>query len=342
MPEPRPAEPRPASSVATRSNGTWAGILLCAAGAAVAVVLNRMVPTLSALLVAILLGALMANTIGVPTRLAPGVAFSAKHLLRAGIVLLGLQVALGDIAGLGLGMVLVVIAVVTLGIAGGIVFGRLLGLGRNLTILVASGFSICGAAAVAGVNGILDADDEDAATAIALVVLYGTCMIPLVPLIVSALGLGEVTGGLWAGASIHEVAQVVAAGGIIGPAALKVAVIVKLARVLMLAPLTIALGIWLRRSGTLSPDAKRPPLVPGFVLGFLLMVVVASLHMFPKQVLADAKLVQTALLAMAMFALGLGVRVRNLVTMGQKPFVHGLATTVWVASIAGVGVALTR
>ncbi len=335
-------EPRPASSVATRSNGTWAGILLCAAGAAVAVVLNRMVPTLSALLVAILLGALMANTIGVPTRLAPGVAFSAKHLLRAGIVLLGLQVALGDIAGLGLGMVLVVIAVVTLGIAGGIVFGRLLGLGRNLTILVASGFSICGAAAVAGVNGILDADDEDAATAIALVVLYGTCMIPLVPLIVSALGLGEVTGGLWAGASIHEVAQVVAAGGIIGPAALKVAVIVKLARVLMLAPLTIALGIWLRRSGTLSPDAKRPPLVPGFVLGFLLMVVVASLHMFPKQVLADAKLVQTALLAMAMFALGLGVRVRNLVTMGPKPFVHGLATTVWVASIAGVGVALTR
>lgn len=318
------------------------GLSACTVGALVAVAANRAVPTASALLVAVLLGALVANTAGVPHQLAPGVAFSARHVLRAGIVLLGLQVSLADIAGLGAGMVLVVVAVVALGIAGGVLFGRVLGLGRNLTVLVASGFSICGAAAVAGVNGILDADEEDAATAIALVVLYGTCMIPLAPLAVGALGLSATTGGLWTGASVHEVAQVVAAAGIIGPDALTVAVVVKLARVLMLAPLAIALGAWLRRSGTLPPDANKPPLVPGFVLGFLLMVGVASLHLISGPVLADVKLVQTFLLAAAMFALGLGVRVRSLVTMGARPFVLGLATTLWVALVAATGVALVR
>lgn len=324
-----------------------AGLLLCSVGAAAAVLVNRAVPEVSALLVAILLGAVLANATTPPASWQPGVGFASKKLLRAGIVLLGLQLVLGDIWALGAPMVAVVVAVVVLGVAGGLLVGHLLCLGRNLSLLIASGFSICGAAAVAGVDSVIEADERDVATAIALVVLFGTGMIPLVPLLAGLFGLGEYTSGLWAGASIHEVAQVVAAGAALGPEALKVAVVVKLARVLMLAPLTVAIGWWLRRghAAEATPGSQaraRQPLVPLFVLGFLAMVAVASLHLLPHDVLAVAKLVQTALLAAAMFALGMGVRLRTLAKVGPRPFVLGALTTCWVASIALAGVVLTR
>ncbi|GAA1396586.1 YeiH family protein [Luteococcus peritonei] len=320
------------------------GLLLCCGGAALAVLANRALPEVSALLVAILLGALLANTVEPRPSWGPGVAFASKKLLRAGIVLLGLQLVLGDIVALGAGMVLVVVAVVTLGVAGGLLVGRMLGLNQKLSLLIASGFSICGAAAVAGVDSVIEAEERDVATAIALVVLFGTGMIPLVPLLADLLGMGQYTAGLWAGGSIHEVAQVVAAGAAIGPEALKVAVVVKLARVLMLAPLTIAIGWWLRRRHVAAEQDQghRPPLVPLFVLGFLAMVVVASLHLLPHDALAGAKLVQTALLAAAMFGLGMGVRITALAGVGPRPFLLGALTTLWVASIAWVGVALTH
>ena len=320
------------------------GLLLCCAGAAAAVAANRALPEVSALLVAILLGAVLSNATTPRESWAPGVAFTGKRLLRAGIVLLGLQLVLGDIVALGAGMVLVVVAVVGLGIAGALLVGRLLGLGGKLTLLIGSGFSICGAAAVAGVDSMIDADERDLATAIALVVLFGTGMIPLVPLLAGLLGMGQHAAGQWAGASVHEVAQVVAAGSAMGPEALKVALVVKLARVLMLAPLTLAIGWWLRRRHAAAPGqhGSRPPLVPGFVLGFLLMVALASTRLLPHQLLAVAKLVQTTLLAAAMFALGMGVRIRSLAQVGPRPFVLGAVTTVWVAAVAWCGVALAR
>ncbi|MEL4357483.1 MULTISPECIES: YeiH family protein [unclassified Luteococcus] len=316
------------------------GLLFCAAGAAIAVVVNRAVPTLSALLVAILLGVLYTNIFPIGRTLAPGVACSAKRVLRIGIVLLGLQLVLGDIARLGAGMVLVIIAVVAGGILGSLAIGRALGIGRNQRLLIASGFSICGAAAVAGVNSVVDAEEDDVATAIALVVLYGTLMIPIVPVLAKVFGLGELASGLWAGGSIHEVAQVVAAGAALGPAALKVAVVVKLARVLMLAPVAVAVGWWVRRAQPVSSDGKRPPIVPLFVAGFVAMVVLASLHVVPAEWLPLIKTVQTALLAAAMFALGLGVKVRNLIHVGPKPFLLGLLSTLLVGGIALAGVTL--
>ncbi|SJN35251.1 YeiH family protein [Luteococcus japonicus] len=316
------------------------GLLLCAAGAVLAVLVNRAVPTMSALLVAILLGVAVTNLVPVPARFQPGVACSAKRLLRIGIVLLGLQLVLGDIARLGAGMGLVIVAVVLFGILGSFALGRALGMARTQCLLISSGFSICGAAAVAGVNSVVDADEDEVATAIALVVLYGTLMIPIVPLLAHLFGLGTLPSGLWAGASIHEVAQVVAAGAALGPAALKVAVVVKLARVLMLAPVVVVMGAWLRRSRPAQPGANRPPIVPLFVAGFVAMVLLASLHVVPAGWLPVIKIVQTVLLAAAMFALGLGVKVSSLVKVGPKPFVLGLLTTVWVAGIALAGVML--
>lgn len=317
------------------------GLLLCFGGGAAAMLFNHFVPTVSALLFAIVLGTVIGNLWPVPAIMAPGVNVAGKRILRIGIVLLGLQLVLGDLLELGLGMVAVAAVVVGVGIIGTVLMGRAMGIPSQQRILIACGFSICGAAAVAACDGVLEAEDEDVATGIALVVLFGTLMIPLVPVLVAVMHLGPEMGGLWAGASIHEVAQVVAAAGIIGGGALKGAVIVKLTRVLMLAPVMAVLGIMQRRkSAGGETHIKRPPLVPLFVVGFLAMVAVASLHLLPAPALDVAKVVQTACLAIAMFALGLGVRIKSLIKVGPKPLVLGTASTVLVAGVALAGVTL--
>lgn len=137
-----------------------------------------------------------------------------------GIVLLGLQLLLSDVLALGPGVIALVVGVVGVTFAATLAIGRALRLPWDLTALVASGFSICGAAAVAAADSVVRARREMATTAIGLVVLFGTLMIPLMPLLTGALGLDERTAGLWIGASTHEVAQVVAAGGLVGGAAL--------------------------------------------------------------------------------------------------------------------------
>lgn len=320
--------------------GPLPGLLLCLGGGAVALGLNQLVSTVSALLFAIVLGTIIGNIWRIPASMGPGVAIAGKRILRVGIILLGLQLVLGDLLELGLGMVAVAAIVVTLGLIGTVLIGRAMGVPAQQGILIACGFSICGAAAVAACDGVVDANEEDVATAIALVVLFGTIMIPLVPVLVSVLNFDPETGGLWAGASVHEVAQVVAAAGIIGGGALKGAVIVKLTRVLMLAPVMAVLGIMQRRKTSGDATVKRPPLVPLFVVGFLAMVGLASLEILPESVLSVSKILQTACLAVAMFALGLGVRIKSLIKVGPKPLILGAASTVLVAGVALAGVTL--
>jgi uncharacterized integral membrane protein (TIGR00698 family) len=318
--------------------GLLPGVLSCASAAAVALVVGRLVPVASPLLVALLLGVVVAAVRPLPAATEPGLAFSGRSLLRAGIVLLGLQVSLRDVAGLGIGTVALVVTVVAGGIAGSMWVGRLLGLTWTQRLLVACGFSICGAAAVAAVDGSLDADEEEVATSVGLVVVCGTLMIGLVPLASGLLGLDERSAGLWAGASIHEVAQVVAAGGVIGSGALAVAVVVKLARVLLLAPVLVWVG-WQRRRQLAAEGAAgaRPPLVPAFVAGFVTLVLVHTWVPLPGPVLDVAGTLETALLAAAMFALGCGVRVGRLRRAGLRPAVLATVATGWVAAIGLAG-----
>lgn len=294
----------------------------------------------SALLVAIILGVILTNVRPLPAATAPGLAVASKRVLRIGIVLLGLQLSLGDILGLGWGVIGVVVAVVIGGFVATEIVGRMLGVRPAQRSLIGAGFSICGAAAVAGVEGVIDDKrDEDVVTALALVVLFGTLLIPLVPLAGAAMGLDPYSQGLWAGGSIHEVAQVVAAAGIVGPAALKVAVIVKLARVLMLAPVMVWFGFQLRRRGG-QGAGKRPPLVPLFVAGFLAAALLRTTGWLPATVLDPIKLLQTFLLAAAMFALGTGVRAATLKSVGGKPVILATTTTLAVLGISLAGVLL--
>lgn len=341
MTPPAPALDTPRTAETTtpgaRRTELLPGLALALLAAGVALVASRVLPGMSALLVAILLGTVLANTVGVPRSAEAGTLVAGKRLLRLGIVLLGLQLSASDILGLGAGVIAVVVGVVTLGILGTLWIGKLLGIPFLRRLLIACGFSICGAAAVAAVDGVVEADEEDAAAAIALVVVFGTLMIPLAPLLGALVGFDTHQRGLLAGGSIHEVAQVVAAGGIIGGSALSVAVLVKLARVLMLAPVIAVIG-WRQRAVGSSVGGKRPPLVPLFVTGFLAAVAVRSTGVLPAGVLGVAATTQTVLLAAAMFALGCGVRVAVLRRLGGRPVVLAALSTVLVAAVATAGV----
>lgn len=322
---------------------------LAVAVAAAAYALSLVNPVISPLIVAIIAGVLLTNTVGVSPTLGPGITFSSKVLLRAGIILLGLRLVLTDIIDLGWPTLLLVIVAVATGLVATLVFGRLLGLGSNLTLLIACGFSICGAAAVAGTAEVLDPDEkneQDTVTAVALVVIFGTIMIPLVPLLASVLDLTAHQGGLWAGASVHEIAQVVAIGGIIGGGALTIAIVVKLARVLLLAPIVTALAMKVRRDFRASREkaggdvrVKLPPVVPPFIVAFLAVVLLRTYVDMPTGLLDAGLVAQSILLAAAMFGLGCGVNVRKLAGVGAAPFVvAGLSTLVMLA--IGLGGAL--
>lgn len=326
--------------VATSVGELVPGLALCAIGTAIAMGVNVFLPTVSPLLTAIVLGAVCTNVISLPPGVRPGLQFSSKRLLRVGVALLGLQLVVGDILGLGAGIIVMVLAIVSMGIAGTMLVGKLFGLTWTQRLLIACGFSICGAAAVAAVDGVVDADEEEVVSAVALVVVFGTLMIPVVPLLSRLLGLSDTDAGLWAGGSIHEVAQVVAAGGAIGGSALAVAVVVKLARVLMLAPVLAVLSVQQRRKVGRDADIKRPPLVPLFVMAFIAFVALRSTGVVPVGLLPAVKSVQTALLSAAMFALGTGVQIATIRKLGVRPFAVATISTAWIASIALTGVLL--
>lgn len=340
----------------SRSSTLVPGLVACLVAGLVSMGVARLVgaavPAVSPLLVAILLGILVGNLASLPASWGPGLGAGSKTLLRTGIVLLGLQVSLATIAYLGWKVVLAVVLVVAVGLATAVVAGRLLGVRPGLALLVGAGFSICGAAAVAAADGVVDAEDEDVAVALALVVLFGTLMIPAVPLLGGLMGLDDRTIGLWAGLSVHEVAQVVAVGGIVGGAALAVAVVAKLARVVLLAPVMVGFATLRRRQlragegaaggtgpGAGSDDVTLPPIVPAFVVAFLAMVLVRTWVPLPEQLLEVVKVLQTLLLAAAMWALGTGVRWERLRTVGGAPFALAGITTAVVAAV-GLGGAL--
>lgn len=342
---PAPRKPRLSSQVWTLAPG----VVLCLVGVGLAYALSLVIPHMSALLIAIVLGVLVRNSMRLHHSVEPGITFSSKKLLRGGIILLGLQLALGDILGLGLGIVALVVAVVALGLSATALIGRALGLSRAQSLLIACGFSICGAAAVAGAEGVIqDKDEEDTVSAVALVVVFGTLMIPLVPLLSSALSLTPGQAAIWTGASVHEVAQVVAIGGTLGGAALGVAVVVKLARVLMLAPVMAWLSVMERRraqrkaadGGAAEASISLPPIIPLFVALFIAMVIIRSLGIVPAAVVEGAGIAQTLLLGAAMFALGTGVRLSLFTRLGAKPFILAAVSTLLMLTMGLTGALL--
>ncbi|WP_430645823.1 YeiH family protein [Agromyces sp. GXS1127] len=314
-----------------------AGLAVTATAAAVAWLVHLAVPAVPLLTVAvaagIVVGQVPALRPALDGALRPGLGFSARTLLRTGIVLLGLKLSLADIAGLGWITIATTVAVVVLTFLGTIALGRAMRLPGHEPLLVASGFAICGASAIGAMAATVRARDDEQARPVALVTLCGTLAIAVLPALWHPLGLSSTGFGHWVGAGVHDVGQVVATAQIAGASALAVAVVVKLTRVLLLAPM-VALAAGVERRRATDASGPRPAIVPLFIVGFLAAVLVRTFLPVPEAVLEAADVVQTTLLAMALFALGASIRVAALLHTGWRSLVTGLVSWVLVAALA--------
>ena len=328
------------------------GLGLVAVVAAVAFAVEAVVKTatpivLSPLVVAVVLGGLISNFGLIPDRCRSGLRFAARSLLRLGIVLLGLQLSLSQVRELGAPGLLLVAFVVAITFIGTQWLGKRLGLSHGLSLLVATGFSICGASAIAAMRPVSDADDDDMAYAIALVTICGTLAIFLLPAFAEIIGFSGAQFGSWVGASVHDVAQTVATASTGNQEAQHAAIVVKLTRVMLLAPLVAGVSFARRRKFARSQmidenvtanAANLPPLVPLFVVGFLIAISLNSLFDLPDAVLSDAKWIEKSLLASALVGLGAGVDARKLRSIGARPLVLGLISWLLIATLSAIGV----
>jgi uncharacterized integral membrane protein (TIGR00698 family) len=340
------------------------GVLVAVAAALLAGLVHALVPGIPLLTAAVVFG-IVVGQLPIARRalagvLAPGLSVASKRIMRLGIVLLGLKLSLFDILGLGWVTIATTVAIVVLTFVGTLWFGRAMGLPGHQPLLIATGFSVCGASAIGAMSGVVHAKDEETATPIALVTLCGTLAIAVLPVLWHPLGLDAQQFGHWVGASVHDVGQVVATAQVAGPAALAVAIVVKLTRVLMLAPIVATVSVRERRrsgresaagaetgtstaepavagapgeTGTDAPT-RRPPVVPLFVLGFLAAVVVRTLVPVPDGVLLAADTLQTYLLATALFGLGAAVQLSSLVRTGGRALTVGLGSWALIAALA--------
>lgn len=293
-----------------------------------------LLPGVPVVLVAIALGLIVANARGIPVAVRPGLALASGALLRVGIVLLGFELVLQELLTLGARGLVVVVAVVVATFFGTRWAGRRLGVSEGLSLLVATGFSICGVSAIAAARGVSGADEEEVTYAIALVTLCGSLAIVLLPALKGILGLDDHDYGVWVGASVHDIAQVVATSSAVGGVAVGTAIVVKLTRVLLLGPL-VAWIAW--RKGR-SAGVSRLRLVPPFVLAFVAAAALRSADLVPSGILPALADTKTVLLALALFAVGARVEVRRLLAVGGRPLVLGLSSWAIVAAVAYAGV----
>ncbi|GGO80784.1 YeiH family protein [Wenjunlia tyrosinilytica] len=326
--------------------GPTAGLALAALGVGTAWAVHRLVPAVPMLTAAVVLGIAAAHTPRLRTRVRggcrPGLSLAGKRLMRLGIVLLGLKLSAGDVLGLGWATVAMVLAVVAATFCGTWWLGRRIGLPGDQPLLIATGYSICGASAIGAVSAVTDSEEEDVVTSVALVTLCGTLAIAVLPLLHHPLGLSDAQFGRWVGAGVHDVGQVVATAQTAGPDALGEAVLVKLMRVALLAPLVAGIAVTARRrTGTPSPGARRPPLVPLFVVGFLVMVAARTTGLLPQTLLDSARTAQELLLAAALFGLGTAVHLPSLTRTGLRVAALGLTSWLVIAAASYAGVLLT-
>lgn len=317
------------------------GLLVTAVGVVISLAAHKVVGEIGVLTWSVIFGALAANLGLLPAVTKPGLRLAMKKFLRVGVVLLGFSLSLVSISSLGLPVITLVVLTLFSTLLATCWLGLRMGLGRPRSLLIATGFAICGASAIAAMEENAEADEDDVAVAIAMVTICGTVAMIAVPLLQGPLGLTDTQLGIWAGASVHEVGQVVAAAGPAGATAVAVAIVVKLTRVLLLAPVVAGVSVLRRRRsvGNLeSGMTKRPPLIPVFVLAFLACVLVRSTGVVPTAALDVIGLLQTLALSAALFGLGTGVHLASLVRSGGTALILGTLSTLVVACVSLAGV----
>lgn len=291
---------------------------------------------ISPLIIGIVLGIIYANTLRnrLPSEWVAGIVFSTKILLRAGIILYGFRLTFQSIEAVGVAGIFTSVLIVTLTFILGYFIGvKILKLDRDTTILVTAGSSICGAAAVLATEPVVNGEPYKSAIAVSTVIIFGTTAMFLYPFLykMGLIPLSPQEMGIYIGGTIHEVAHVVAAGNAVGVETAKTAVIVKMIRVMMIAPFLLVLGFWLAKtSKNTAKKSKTKIVIPWFALFFMVVAGFNSLNLLPLHVVNSINSIDTFLLTMAMTALGMETSIDKFKKAGMKPIYLASALFVWL------------
>ncbi len=347
---------------------TW-GLLTCLALASIAMLLAR-APVwpftlqggghpLDAVMIAILLGMLLGNLWEIPRALQPGIKLAVKAVLPLGIALLGARLDLRALATIGTAGLLLGLTVIVVSVGLLLILGKVLRLPTRLATLLGVGTAICGGSAIIALAPVIEAEETDITFSVATVALLGLLAMFALPMVGHLLGMGEVSFGLWAGLTIHQTPQVLAAGFAYGPEAGGAATLVKLVRISMLAPVVFVAGLVYSRVRVRGGAAQRPryrDLVPAFIVGLLAIVALRTLGLLPDLTLSLAEdslmgaremtlssvgvasSVSKLCIVVSMAAVGLETKLAALRRTGLKPLAAALvaALTVMMLTLAGI------
>ena len=293
-----------------------------------------------AMLLALLLG-IAVSFLGEEGKTVPGIAFTSKTLLRVGVALLGVRVSMVLMIGLGPSLIALVIGGLLATILFGFLVAPLFGHKWRFALLTAGSVAICGASAAMAISAILPRDERSEErlifTVLGVTVLSTIAMI-VYPIIVNYLGLSPLEAGVFIGGTIHDVAQVVGAGFSISDAAGETATLVKLMRVAMLAPIVLVASIMIRNFAELPEDGKRPPILPGFVIAFLILAGLNSFGVIPPQVGEFLAQFSRWLLLTAIAAVGMKTNLKQVLSVGGAAIALIVLETAFIAGLILAGI----
>ena len=322
--------PALALSAAVAGVALWSGTVPAVAGAG-----------FSALSLAILIGMVLGNTlypqIGRPCE--SGIVFAKQHLLRLGIILYGFRLTFSQIADVGVsGIVIDLLTLSSTFLLACLLGQKVFGLDKHTSWLIGAGSSICGAAAVLATEPVVKAEASKVTVAIATVMIFGTLAIFIYPAIYPLLAhwFTPESYGIYIGSTMHEVAQVVAAGHAVSPETESAAVIAKMLRVMMLAPFLILLAARVKQLAPANGGQRSKITIPWFAILFIAVAVFNSFGLLPKAAVDMLVTLDTLLLAMAMAALGITTHLSAIRKAGARPLLMALLLFIWL--IVGGGV----
>lgn len=314
--------------------------------------------SISEILIAVLLGLYLRNWLGLGERVQAGVKFSIQRILRFGIVLLGLRLSLQDVVATGITALVLVTICITVALLLAYFAGRIFRVQPRLAALIGVGTAICGNTAIVATAPVLEADEEETSFAVATITLFGLLAVLTYPTLGHWIGLSDQNFGLWAGTAVNDTSQVVAVGSIFSQAALDVAVIVKLTRNTLMAPLIVLLGLLYSRGSHKQMNNKATTdkrinwgkAIPGFVVGFLIMSLIRSLGVamgwlpqnvshpgnlqFAADVLIALDEISKFAILMALAGVGLNTDLASLRRLGIKPLIIGTCVAIVLAVVS--------
>jgi len=323
------------------------GLILTSSIAAIAIYTGAQITYVTPLIVAMAVGMLFRNAFILPSVYKEGILFSMRQILRFAVTLLGVRITFSTIASLGWDGLAIALVPLVLTLVFTLVLGRIMKNPSSQTLLIATGTSICGASAILAVGAVTEAGEDDVIVAVSSITIFGTVLMLGYPLIYDwgILGLDNIQYGLWSGASIHEVAQVIAAAFSGDEVSGELGTLIKLTRVAALVPFAFVLSylVNIGKVRTASGGAVSGGVTfPMFLFGFLGMVILNSWEFFTPKAVRWIEVFDVFLLTIAMAAMGLETDFKRLLKIGFKPFFLSIFTTLFISVVSLLAIKLLR